>query len=549
MNASESHFNKTIVIAMIFLAVFSLKYVYFIKNHSLDNNEGDDKTFIIYGDKIAKGQLTPEDKIEIYGQLHKPLLVLASAVLVKLGLIRHYLLVPFAFDMLLFLVVYWALSERTGNFVIAAGGSILASWSSLLGYYSFQYLPEMPFASSIIAFTYFFDRFLETRKERFMYLSAFFFSLTALFRLESIIVIALAAAAYALKNLKRAGVGSKADEKRVEGRKPNPAGGSPVRGICTLAAIGLLIVACFFAIYVYWVEGSIGLGDIPLMLQRLNQTQEVVMVEHSTISKGILFYLPYMLLLAFTPLPCLLALIGMSDTFRKRGLFDMYLFTFLVLLLERWIIYYLGKGAQKYLTCFIPFLAIFAGLGAAWTVKAVGKKLKLGRAAKYILAAAIMACAIYSSYAWIHQPIPGSKDLGYGNLGNAMVIATPLYDSYLWDQSIGQKDGYLLFRDGLRDYRSAHPAEFEVVYTNIDLSLAWIKAEKTLEQIELRNISEYRNGEGGLFVVIVPSGVYIPSAVFQEYDGTGRKMVFMTPLEHSNYRFAYSYDVNPSGYT
>jgi len=546
MGASDNQLHKTVVIALIFLLAFSLKYVFFIQNHSLENSEGDDKTFIVYGDKIAKGQLTEADKTEIYNHIQKPVLMFIPAVLVKLGLLQYYLLVPFVFDMLLFAVVYWALNERTGNFLIAAGGSILASWNSLLGYYSFQYLPEMPFASSIIAFTYFFDKFLETRKNSYKILSAVFFAVTTLFRLESVIVLLVVAAAYVLKNQDYLRLRFNREKNTLEAYRPTPREDALLKDIGIAAGIGLLIIACYFMAYIYWIEGSIGPGDILKTLQRFQKTQELVLVEQSTESKGVFFFLPYMLLLAFTPLSCALALIGMICAFRRRGLFDTYLLTFLVLLLERWVIFYIGKGAQKYLTCFFPFLAVFAGLGAYWLVKAVGAKGKLNWIAEYAITAVVMAFSIYSSYAWIHQPIPGQTDLGHRV--NSILIASPLETAYLWDQSVGQINGYLLFRDSLREYRKINPGEYTTVYTNIDASHGWIKTTKALEQIDVRNITEYNNNEKSLFAVIVPSGVYIPPTLFQKDDGIGRKLVIMTPSEYNSYRFAFAPGVNPRAY-
>lgn len=505
-NARPPEKNRYVLLALTMTLLFLVKYNYLIKNHSLDNYEGDDKTFIIYGDKIAKGILNESDKKTVYDHIQKPLMMFIPAVLIKLGLIKHYLLLPFAFDMLLFTAVFLAVEEKTHNTLIALGGSILASWNTLLGYYSFQFLPEMPFAASILAFTVSLDRMLKTRKTIYAYACGIFTALAVLFRLDSVIVILAVNVIYAVKAL-------------AKGRS-----NTDFRNITLATLLGLGLVALYFAAYVSILEGRLfGLDEFTGLLGRIWDTGRLVLTEETTESKGVFMFLPHMLLLASTPLVFFFAILGVLHTFRRRGLLETYTLTFLVLLTHRWVIFYIGKGAQKYLTCFMPFLSIFAVVGAYQVVETIASRLKTSRTVKNCLLGVLLLLMIYSAYFWIHEPIPGSKVRGYKTM--AILLKDPLDDCYEWDQRVGELHGYLLFRDGLRTYVRERKLEPKTVYTNVGDS--WVKFIEILEEVEVRDIGEYKHGEEGIIAIGAYKNDYTPKGVFWMTDRFDRKIIIM----------------------
>ncbi|MFH1125562.1 MAG: glycosyltransferase family 39 protein [Candidatus Altiarchaeota archaeon] len=376
---------RTIFVVLVFILLFSAKYVFFIKDHSLENSEGDDKDFIIYGDKIARGELTTEDKNVVYSHIHKPLMIFIPMVLAKIGLIRHYLLLTFIFDMLLFAIVFIALNEMAKNTIIALGGSILASWNSLLGYYSFQYLPDLPLAASLIAFTYFLGKILESGGKDYTLLAGVFSALAVLFRIDSIIVILPVAAFYILKGRNR-------------------------RSLVLAMLISLSIIAVYFTTYLLILENfHFDRESINSVLKGFKVSEEGTLEKGLTESKGDVFFIPYMLFLSFTPPSCLFAVVGIWQTYRKKGIFNAYLVVTSMLFIERFIIAYIGRGAQKYLTAFMPYLAVFAALGVLHATEAIAKRLKLEKTDTSKLTAILIMSAIISSYFWIHEPLPGVR--------------------------------------------------------------------------------------------------------------------------------------------
>lgn len=521
--------SKWILLAVTIAVLFSVKYYCFIQDHSLENNEGDDKAFIVYGDRIIHGGLNETDKKVVYNHIHKPLMMLIPALLIKLGLIKQYLLLPFAFDMLLFTAVFMAIEDKTRNTLLALGGGVLASWNTLLGYYSFQFLPEMPFAASIIAFTLCLDRMLKTQKRFYAYACGIFFSLTILFRLDAGIVLLAATSAYALKALLK-------DRSKKD-----------FRNIALATALGIGIVAVYFVAYVSVIEGqNFGLEDLTGLGGRLMEAGRAVLIEDATESMGVVMFLPHMLLLASTPLVLFFALMGALHTYRREGLLETYLFTFLLLLAQRWIVFYIGRGAQKYLTCFMPFLSVFAVVEAWWAAELIGSHLKSGRAFKSCLTGIIVLLMIYSAYFWIHEPIPGRNVQGYNTA--AILLEHPLRYCYEWDQQFGKSTGYLLFRDGLREYEAERRMEPDVVYTNMDKE-PWMSLIVILEGVAVKNIGEYREGMDGIIAVGTDINGYAPQTAFSKNDSRARKLVIMTPREYSQVVYTTAVKEQPAGDT
>jgi len=66
---------------VVFVALFSAKYIFFIQEHTIVNNNGDDKTFVHLGYALASGELTLKQRETIYSHFHKPGMIAFSAIL------------------------------------------------------------------------------------------------------------------------------------------------------------------------------------------------------------------------------------------------------------------------------------------------------------------------------------------------------------------------------------------------------------------------------------------------------------------------------------
>ncbi|MFH1125561.1 MAG: hypothetical protein V1703_00405 [Candidatus Altiarchaeota archaeon] len=120
---------------------------------------------------------------------------------------------------------------------------------------------------------------------------------------------------------------------------------------------------------------------------------------------------------------------------------------------------------------------------------------------------------------------------------DSILITTPMHSSYQWNQYVGEKNGYLLTRDGLDEYLAEHPGDYRTFYTNIPSNITWLKLIRALEQTEVKNVREYENCSKCLMVFSVHTSVYTPPMFYQRTDRFTRKLVILTPHEYEAYGF------------